>query len=143
MDNASKALIMAGAILIAVMLISLGVLLFNQGQEIAKTSAQGLGQQTINSHNAQFEKYFTSATETISGTQANALAAELRTYNATRDLTGTYGPITAGNGGLPFDTRFSNSNRYTVTGTYYPANNAQFAGCINTITITAATTTNP
>ena len=141
MDNASKALIMAGAILIAVMLTSLGVYLFTQGQEIANTSSKGLNQQMINSHNQQFEKYFTSSTETITGTQANSLAAELRTYNAQRDLVGTYGSITPSTGGnnQAYTTVFSASQRYNVTGTYY-ANTSQFAGCLEHVNITVAST---
>ena len=57
MDNASKALIMAGAILIAVMLISLGVLLYNRAQDVSETamgSVDALGNEAFN---AQFMSY--------------------------------------------------------------------------------------
>ena len=36
MENASKALIIAGAILLAILLISLGIMIFNQAQQIFK-----------------------------------------------------------------------------------------------------------
>ena len=141
MDNASKALIMAGAILIAVMLISLAVLLFNQGQQIAQTSANGLSQYTINTHNRQFEKYFTGSGDSVTGAVVNSLCGELRSYNSQNELIGTYGKIDPGPSGTTntFDKTYSNSSRYTITGDYYEAGN-QFAGCLKEITIK---TTNP
>ena len=36
MENASKALIIAGAILLAILLISLGIMIFNQAQDTDK-----------------------------------------------------------------------------------------------------------
>ena len=141
MDNASKALIMAGAILIAVMLISLAVLLFNQGQQIAQTSANGLSQYTINTHNRQFEKYFTGSGDSVTGAVVNSLCGEVRSYNSQAELIGTYGAIyDSGSGTTPgtsqakFNVTYSNSKRYTISGGYY-ANNNQFAGCVAYIVI--------
>ena len=133
MDNASKALVMAGAILIAVMLISLGVMLFNQGQDIANQSSQGLNTVAINSHNATFEKFLTAGNDTISGTQINSLLAELRTYTYNEELQGTYGPI--GVSGMAITDRASSNKRYKVSATYY-GSSSSYPGCIQTITIT-------
>ena len=137
MDNASKALVMAGAILIAVMLISLGVLLFNQGQNIAQTAGNGLTQYTINSHNNQFTKYFTGSGDSLTGAEVNSLCGEVRTYNSQNELTGTYGTIfdaATGNSQAKFNQTYSNSKRYTVTGGYYE-NSSEFAGCVKYIVI--------
>lgn len=38
MENASKALIIAGAILLAILLISLGIMIFNQAQDTVTNS---------------------------------------------------------------------------------------------------------
>ncbi len=57
MDNASKALVMAGAILIAVMLISLGVLLFNRARDISNDATSGIDRQTITAYNNEWMNY--------------------------------------------------------------------------------------
>ena len=57
MDNASKALIIAGAILIAVMLISLGVLIYNRAQETAIGSLDTISTLDDRTFNAQFTTY--------------------------------------------------------------------------------------
>ena len=57
MDNASKALIMAGAILIAVMLISLGVLLYNRSADIARDSIGRVSNIDAAAFNEQITQY--------------------------------------------------------------------------------------
>ena len=58
MDNASKALIIAGAILIAVMLVSLGVMIYNTSAGVAEDTVNQLGQMGAQAFNARFETYF-------------------------------------------------------------------------------------
>ncbi|MCI8443910.1 MAG: hypothetical protein HFJ37_01830 [Clostridia bacterium] len=55
MENASKALIIAGAILLAILLISLGIMIFNQAQDTVNNS--GMSQAEISAFNNQFLKY--------------------------------------------------------------------------------------
>lgn len=55
MENASKALIIAGAILLSILLISLGILIFNQAQDTVNNS--GMSQAEITAFNNQFLKY--------------------------------------------------------------------------------------
>ena len=55
MENASKALIIAGAILLAILLISLGILIFNQAQDTVNNS--GMSQAEITAFNNKFIKY--------------------------------------------------------------------------------------
>lgn len=57
MDNASKALIMAGAILIAVMLISLGVLLYNRAADVANDATDTIGNMGAQAFNEQFTQF--------------------------------------------------------------------------------------
>jgi hypothetical protein len=79
MDNASKALIIAGAILIAVMLVSLGVMLYNTAANVAENSVGSVDALGIQGFNAQFESYF----GTKSRAQAQGLVNKVRANNAT------------------------------------------------------------
>ena len=56
MENASKALIIAGAILISILIIGLGVFIFNQASETA--GKVNLGSHEAQAQNKQFESYF-------------------------------------------------------------------------------------
>lgn len=55
MENASKALIIAGAILLAILLISLGIMIFNQAQDTV--SGSGMTKAEISAFNNQLLKY--------------------------------------------------------------------------------------
>lgn len=69
MENASKALIIAGAILISIMVISLGVLLFTQMSSSAKNAAN-MDEQEIANFNSKITPYLG---KSINGSQVNAL----------------------------------------------------------------------
>lgn len=55
MENASKALIIAGAILLSILLISLGIVIFNQAKDVV--SGSGMTQAELQSFNAKFLQY--------------------------------------------------------------------------------------
>ena len=55
MENASKALIIAGAILLAILIIGLGVFIYRQAAGVIDTGA--MDQLAVNQFNAQFEPY--------------------------------------------------------------------------------------
>ena len=55
MENASKALIIAGAILLAILLISLGIMIFTQAQGTIKGA--GMSEAQISAFNEKFTKY--------------------------------------------------------------------------------------
>ena len=69
MENASKALIMAGSILIAIIIISLGVMIFNNYSNSVKNNPT-LDKQTIAAFNHKIEPYIG---ENKSGSQVNTL----------------------------------------------------------------------
>ena len=69
MENASKALIMAGAILIAIMIISLGILIFSKMSDSAK-SAANMDEQEIANFNSKLTPYIG---QNVNGSQVNAL----------------------------------------------------------------------
>ncbi len=57
MENASKALIIAGAILISILLISIGIILINSGKDVTSTGTAGMNSQKIQTFNSQFTAY--------------------------------------------------------------------------------------
>ena len=77
MENASKALIIAGAILLAILIISLGIFIFGQAQDTINSG--GISKAEISSFNAQFTKY-----EGIKrGSDVKSLIQEVNTSNVT------------------------------------------------------------
>ena len=79
MENASKALIIAGAILLSILIIALGVFVFNQAK--GAMSNTGLDDQKAAAFNQKFEAYEGS----VSGSQVKALIDIVRTNNNTKD----------------------------------------------------------
>ena len=55
MENASKALIIAGAILLSILIIGLGMMVFNQAKDAMSNT--GMDTQKANAYNAEFESY--------------------------------------------------------------------------------------
>ena len=55
MENASKALIIAGAILLAILIISLGILIYNQAADI--TNSNSMSSLELTQFNSQFTQY--------------------------------------------------------------------------------------
>ena len=68
MENASKALIIAGAILLAILIISLGIMIYNQASGV------------VNNNNQKFEQY---TGTNVRGAQVNSLLSQIQTNNVT------------------------------------------------------------
>ncbi len=119
MENASKALIIAGAILIAILIISLGVMIFQNFGSTAKNMAN-LNEQEISAFNSKITPYLG---KNISGSQVNALIQYAVTVNNNAQSTGeTYRCIEiSGSGGvvLQKDGKFSSTQKKVETGKYY------------------------
>lgn len=69
MENASKALIIAGAIMVSIMVVSLGVFVFNKFGGSAKKIAN-MDEQEVSAFNSKITPY---VGDSISGSQVNAL----------------------------------------------------------------------
>ena len=72
MENASKALIIAGSILLSILIIGLGVYIFSQAS--SSTGDTGLSAMEISSFNGKFESYKGTS---VSGTQVSTLLQNL------------------------------------------------------------------
>ena len=78
MDNASKALIMAGAILIAVALVGVGVYLYSSAAGMMNSGVNELASADMMTKNSKIELY----EGQITGSELKTLFRQLKTYNA-------------------------------------------------------------
>ena len=120
MENASKALIIAGAILLAILLISLGIMIYNQAQDTVSNS--GMDQAAVTAFNNQFLKYEGNQ----KGTMVKSLIQEVRASNASD----TANQVQANGTTEPVTSNIVNANTYSVTLGY-----GGTGGRVNTITI--------
>lgn len=80
MENASKALIIAGAILLSILIISLGIMIYNQASGVVNNNA--VEEVEVQQFNEKFSQYFG---EHVSGANVNALVNRVRTNNNKQD----------------------------------------------------------
>ena len=80
MENASKALIIAGAILISILIIAIAMFIYNSAREGIDSSLTGMSTQEKNAFNAQFENYEGSQSGTQIKSLINLLLSNLETY---------------------------------------------------------------
>ena len=108
MENASKALIIAGAILISILLISIGIILINSGKDVTEVGTAGMQSQQIQAFNAQFTPY----EGTKKGSEIKGL------WNAVNSSNGVYSEhqVTITPSAMP--SAIKSMSNYTVTLTY-------------------------
>ena len=122
MENASKALIIAGAILLAILIISLGILIFSQAQDTI--NSVNMDEQEIMAFNNKFTPY---QGDNQRGSEVNALAQAVLSNNqsakdngetATKGIT-VSGKITIKNDGSTTTfTRLPSGTLYDVSFEY-------------------------
>ena len=78
MENASKALIIAGAILLAILIISLGIMIYNQASGVVNNNS--MSEMDISSFNTRFTQY---QGNNVRGAQVNSLLEQVRNNNIT------------------------------------------------------------
>ena len=136
MENATKALIIAAAILIAIVLISLGVFVLGQGTTMVKDNSD-MSDVEISTYNSKFEAYFGT---NVSGTRVKQLISVVNQHDKanssdtsrTVEITGVTG---LGSAGAYDASKISSGNAYSVE--VDPATGYTSGGLIKTITITA------
>lgn len=126
MENASKALIIAGAILISILLISLGIMVYNQARGTIDES--NLDSEAVQTFNAKFDAYLGE----ISGNTANALVTLCNANGVTLDITES---TTDGIYGTNNNASFSTSKKYIATVTERITDNVPEKGQISKIKI--------
>lgn len=79
MENASKALLIAGAILIVILLIALGMMVYRGAQGSINKAIGAMSSTEKDIHNAQFEPYIG---KNISGSNVRTLLSKVTTNNS-------------------------------------------------------------
>lgn len=82
MENASKALLIAGAVLIVILLISVGIVIFNSSRGLFSSATSSMTTQEQNMFNEKFTMY---EGDNVSGTQLRELIRTVRTNNINND----------------------------------------------------------
>ncbi len=78
MENASKALVIAGAILISILLITLGIIVYNGSRSTIDSGMSSMDETTITMTNSKLSQY---VGENVSATQVRALISQVDTAN--------------------------------------------------------------
>ena len=156
MENASSALIIAGAILLAILIIAIGIYIFNSAQGTIDSSLQSMSSQEKDAFNSQFTSY---QGDKISGSNVKALMTKLaanygsyadepskvpsvnfykKSTNTTADLTASYDSVSTSATGYTDD--ISEIRNATVNKhTYKVEMNFGASGIIEEINITDIT----
>ncbi len=80
MENASKALIIAGAILLSILIIGLGMMIYNQAMSAVEDT--GLDAQRISTYNSEFDAYIG---DNKRGTDVRSLINIIKSHNSAED----------------------------------------------------------
>ena len=135
MENASKALIIAGAILLAILIISLGILIYNQAAGIANGNA--MSEVEITQFNTQFTQY----EGRQSGTTVRSLLQKVISNNLNADDPSKQVVVYKGSTEIVGEsTTTMPSNQITTGGTYtvsfvYGSSGSSDAGLVTRIDI--------
>lgn len=89
MENATKALLIAAAVLVAILIISLGLVVYNMAAESVNNNSS-LSAQEIQAFNDQFTQY---EGENVRGTRVNSLLKTALNNNITQQQEGNEGKI--------------------------------------------------
>ena len=120
MENATKALLIAAAVLVAILIISLGIGIFNMASEQVN-NAGDLSEYEVHKFNEKFRKY---EGTTVTGSDVNALLDTVFTHNNAQEDTSTCVEVTGdatvddSNALSTSPTKVSTGVRYTVKATY-------------------------
>lgn len=125
MENATKALLIAAAVLVAILIISLGIGIFNMASEQVD-NAGDLSEYQIQQFNDKFKKY---EGTNVSGSDVNAMINTVFNHNLAQPDTSTQISIATSGSVIGFSGlstgstttspgRVSTGQRYTVVATY-------------------------
>ena len=85
MENASQALIIAGAILLAILIIAIGMYIYNSASATITDSLTNMSTQEIEAFNNQFESYKGQQTGSQISSLAGRIIANSKTYKDESD----------------------------------------------------------
>ena len=124
MENASKALILAGAVLIAIIVISFGVITFsNLSKEVKGDST--LDKQEIASFNSRIQKY---VGPNVSGAQVNELIQLIFSINRNAEKLGNGKSVTIMKNNAVFLSTTASTTTNVPTGVFYTVEIKEYTG---------------
>ena len=127
MENASKALIMAGAVLISIIIISLGIVVFRKMAAPVQRESS-LTEQQVSAFNSRILPYIG---DSVSGSQVNALMQIVRTINTkANNEQDELQKITISYNSNPGITRVDTGKFYKVEGIYN-----DYTGLLTTVNV--------
>ncbi len=129
MENASKALIIAGAILIAILLISVGVIIMNSTGNMSGRVADSSETMAIQSFNSQFTPYEGNGK---TATQVRSLVSLVKASRGGPTIAVTYSGKNGNNATLSAATLLNN-DKYSITLGYEAE--GEYKGYVNEVTI--------
>lgn len=140
MENATKALLIAAAVLVVILVISLALVIYTKSAE-SVNNAGDLSEYEIHQFNEKFTKY---QGENVSGSDVNAMVQTVVNHNNAEAREGgsnfvsVTGAVTvAGSAITAMPTKLNAGNRYSVAITL------DADGLVTTITVTAVAAGNP
>ncbi|MCI8460818.1 MAG: hypothetical protein HFE81_05425 [Bacilli bacterium] len=140
MENASKALIIAGAILLAILLITLGIVVYLQAQDTI--DSVNMSEQEIMAFNNKFTPY---EGDNVRGSQVNALIEAVVSNNqsaADNGDTATKGITVNGTAGVSIDPKTTSGTVKRVpSGTFYKVTITRSKSLVSSIAIDTLTKT--
>ncbi len=110
MENASKALIIAGAILLAILIISLGIMVFRQASGVVDTNA--MDEVAVSSFNEKFQQY---VGDNVRGANVNALINTIVQNNLTNSDDSSKQVKIVLSAGTNWNDGGNSANRYPAT----------------------------
>ena len=144
MENASKALIIAGAILLAILIISLGIMIYNQASGVVNNNA--VGEVDISTFNNKFTQY---EGDRVRGAQVNALLQQIQSNNITYKADGNSRQVSVTVSATNWQSERKPSGAIDGSEAYEKANTGSVykvtigtdnkTGLVNTVTIADAT----
>ena len=151
MENASKALLIAGAILLAILIIAIGMFIYNSANSTIQDSMTNMSTQEIEAFNNEFNTYKGYQTGSQISSLMNKLIAHSNTYNedtakipnvyfpdkvsATVDASNADRPTQAGNTTAYVSLLNNYKNKVEAKHTYYVICDSNTSGLISDIYI--------
>lgn len=138
MENATKALLIAAAILIAILIISLSLVVYRMASETI--NSVNLSEAEMAQFNGKFDTY---VGDTVSGSSVNALLTTVFTHNSAETAAGTnrYVKVLSKASASATATEVLNSSSTTIkkvpTGKFYTVELTYANGLVSEITYTA------
>ena len=123
MENASKALLIAGAVLLVIAIIGIGMYILNSTSGVQDQATQTMSQLEIQNFNQKFEKYVSTSTTSAN---AKSIIQEVKANNATSDKT-----VTLDTSGKTTINDINSGKKYSIS-----ASDTNSDGLVDTVKIT-------